>query len=150
VNFTANASWNTIDLLQNYKASVGASAVGATIMRTHLWVLPAALVGGDVYWVSLMVGDLNDITAGTATTNALVPNPHDDPYLDWMYVRQNHIDVNAFNGQRPPFQGVDLDLKSKRRMHQVQMAYTLNIYQETVATPAKAYTFFARTLLALP
>ena len=149
---TANAQWTTIDLLQTYKASVGASAVGATVMRTHLWVLPHGIAAFDRWWIGLSVGDLNDIQAGVPTNNALVPNPKDDPYIDWMFVRQN-LNDNTLNSGAPgqsTWQGINVDLKSKRRMHQVQMAYTLTIYQDNVTTVAKNYDWFARTLIALP
>jgi hypothetical protein len=119
-------------------------------MRTHLWVLPHGLAAFDRWWVALGIGDLNDI-AGAGQNNALIPNPKDNPYLDWMFVRQNLNDNTINAGQSTSaYQGIVVDLRSKRRMHQVQMAYTLTIYQDNVTTVAKSYDWFARTLIALP
>lgn len=147
--FTANAQWTNFDLLQEYKAATGASSVGVTIMRTHLWVLPHAPAAGDSYWVGLHIGDLNDATANT--TNAFVANPHDDPYIDWMFAQKYEYDVNL----RVPvpntdFAGSLIDLRAKRRMEEVQSAYLLTVYQDSVTTVAKTYDIFSRTLIALP
>jgi len=145
---TANAQWATIDLLQTYKAAVGAEAVGTTIMRCHLTVVPRALAAADMFWVGLHVYDLGDIT-GAVTVSANIANPKDNPYVDWMYARRFIADSqesNVISGRS----GLDLDLRSKRKLHQVQEAFGLCIYQESVGTVAKTYDIFARTLLALP
>jgi hypothetical protein len=137
-----------VDLLANYKGSTGAAAVGATVMRCHLLVYPHTLAANDSWWIGVSVGDLDDIT-GAVTTNALVPNPRDNPYIDWMLSRKFVADQNE-SFSTPGYGGAILDLRSKRRMHQVQQAFTLTVMQDTVGTPAKAYDVFARTLLALP
>jgi len=148
--FTANAQWTNFDLLQEYKGATGASSVGVTIIRTHLWVLPHAPAAGDTYWVGLHIGDLNDATANT--TNAFVANPHDDPYIDWMWAAKYEYDVNL----RTPttlagdWAGTVIDLRARRKMDEVQSAYLLTVYQDTVGTVAKTYDIFARTLIALP
>jgi len=147
--FTANAQWTNFDLLQEYKAATGASSAGITIMRTHLWVLPHAPAAGDTFWVALHIADINDVTANT--TNAFVANPHDDPYIDWMFASKYEYDVNLrIPVMHTDFAGLVLDLRSKRRMEQVQSAYTLTVYQDTVGTVAKTYDIFSRTLIALP
>jgi hypothetical protein len=150
--FTANAQWATLDLLSTYKAATGASAAGVTIMRTHLVVCPRAVQAADSIYIGLAIYDLDDITAAT-TVNALVPNPHDNPYIDWMYSRRLVADTNvtmAGASGSGSYAGLHLDLRAKRRMHQVQMAYGLCIYQDAVGTVAKTYDIFARTLLAMP
>jgi len=136
-------------LLQEYKAATGASSVGITIMRTHFWVLPHAPAAGDTFWVGQHIGDLNDVTANT--TNAFVANPHDDPYIDWMFAQKYEFDVNLrIPIQHTSFAGAMVDLRSKRRMEEVQDALILVVYQDTVGTVAKTYDVFSRTLIALP
>ncbi len=147
--FTANAQWTNFDLLQEYKAATGASSVGVTVIRTHLWILPHAPAAGDTFWIGLHIGDLNDAT--TNTTNAFVANPHDDPYIDWMFAKKYEFDVNLrVPENNTDFAGGLLDIRSKRRMEEVQSAYLLTVYQDTVGTVAKTYDIFARTLIALP
>ena len=148
VPMTANAQWYTLDLLQTYKASVGASAAGVTIARTHLKVVPRSPAAGDRWWIGVKVYDLDDITAAV-TTNALVPNPKDNPYLTWAWNEQLIADQNEANVM-PGYAGRILDIKAKRSLHQVQEAWGLCIYQDTVGTVAKTYDVFARTLLMMP
>jgi len=146
---TANSQWTVIDLLQEYKAAVGAAAVGVTIMRTHVWVLPHAPAAGDLFWIGLNVGDINDVTANT--TNAFVPNPRDNPYIDWMFNQKYEFDVNLrIPVMHTDWAGAMIDLRSKRRMEEVQESYNLTILQDTVGTVSKAYDVFSRTLIALP
>lgn len=147
--FTANSQWSNVDLLQEYKAATGASSVGITIVRTHIWVLPKAPAAGDTWWMGLRVDDLDQVA--TNTTNAMVSNPRDNPYVDWMFARKFEFDNSLFSGFGPSsWQGATLDLRSKRRQHEVQQAYLLTILQDSVATVAKSYDFFARTLILLP
>jgi hypothetical protein len=141
-------------LLQEYKAATGAVSAGITILRTFIQVLPHTPASFDSWWLGLHVDDLDQVT-GAFQNNALVANPHDNPYIDWMYARKVQNDTNT-NVGGPTFggsgswQGIQLDLRSKRRMHQVGEAYLAVIYQDTVGTPAKTYDLFSRTLLALP
>lgn len=118
-------------------------------MRTHLWVLPHAPAAGDTFWIGLHIGDLNDATANT--TNAFVANPHDDPYIDWMWAQKYEFDVNLrVPTMNTDFAGAVLDVRAKRRMEEVQSAYLLTVYQDTVGTVAKTYDIFSRCLIALP
>lgn len=147
---SANNQWSNFDLLQEYKAATGASSVGVTIIRTHVWVLPHAPAAGDTFWVGLHIGDLDQVT--TNTTNAFVSNPHDNPYIDWMWASKYEFDVNlrVIPQTTTDAAGAVIDLRAKRRMDEVQEAYLLTVYQDTVGTVAKTYDIFARTLIALP
>jgi len=120
-------------------------------MRTHGWVMPHGQAAGDLWWLGLRIGDLDEVT-GAATNNALVPNPRDNPGIDWMLDVRMDTDATGFVGplSHSSWVGQPFDLKSKRRMHQVQQVYELVVYQEAVTTVAKNYDWFARTLLALP
>lgn len=145
---TANAQWFNVDLLQEYKASTGATSVGITIMRTHVFINPRTPATGDTWWVGLHIDDLDQVTG--PTTNALVANPHDNPYIDWMFARKFINDGNGNTGfGKSAWNGMDLDLRAKRRMEEVQQAYIFCLYQDTVGTVAKSYDLFARTLIAL-
>jgi len=150
LNMTANNQWFVVDLLSEYKAATGASSVGVTVMRTHLKVVPRSPSANDTFWLGLRVDDLDQVT-GAVTTNALVANPHDNPYVDWMWSEKFQIDQSNFAGRAGgAYAGAVLDVRSKRRMEEVQEAYLLTVYQDTVGTVAKEYDVFCRTLLALP
>lgn len=146
---TANNQWFTVDLLQEYKAATGASSAGITIMRTHLFINPRSPSIGDTWWLGIKVDDLDQITG--PTTNALVVNPHDNPYTRWAFSRKFINDSNLNTGFGPSaWNGCNLDLRAKRRMEEVQEVYMAVLYQDTVTTVAKSYDLFARTLIALP
>jgi len=149
---SANAQNFAQDLLQNFKATAGETLEGVTIMRTHLVVCPRALAAGDRWWVGLRIADQGDLT-NAVTVSALQADPQTQPYVDWMYARQLIEDTNvtaAGASGSGSYGGLVLDLKSKRRMHQLQQSYGLIIRQDAVATIAKTYDVFARILLALP
>lgn len=153
VNMTANNQWFTADLLQTFKAATGADVAKGTVIRTHGYVVPQAVATGDRYWVALAKYNLDDIT-GATTTSAFVPNPHDNPYIDWAFMTR--ISIDAFGWSHPSGvnfpgggSGFDLDLKSRRKLENVQETWGLCLYQDTVGTVAKTYHVFMRTLLAL-
>jgi len=153
-NMTANNQWITLDLLQTFKAATGSDVAKATIMRTHGYVMPTAVATADRYWVGLAKYNSDDITSAV-TTNAFVPNPHDNPYIDWAFM--SRISVDAFGWSHPSSVGVgfgggsgfDIDLRSRRKLENVQETWGLCLYQDTVGTVAKTYHVFFRTLLAL-
>lgn len=150
-NAAANGQWCVFDLLQEYKAAVGNTTAGITVMRTHLWVLPHAPAAGDIFWVGLRVSDLADVTVAGFQNNALVSNPRDNPYVDWAFNQRFEFDVNLRTPtMNTSFAGAVLDLRSKRRMEEIQEAWTCTVLQDTVGTVAKQYEVFSRTLLALP
>jgi len=153
INMTANAQWITLDMLQTFKASIGSEVTKATVVRTHFSLVPLAFVAGDRFWTGIKVYDLDDITSAT-TTSAFVPNPHDNPYVDWAWMSRHTGD--AVGGLHPGGSpgmpnngGVDVDLKSRRRLNNVQETWGFCLYQDNVTTIAKSYHLFARSLLAL-
>jgi len=145
--FTANSSWQNVDLLQEFKALVGASQVGVTVMRTHLLVVPGAVSAGDSFFIGLHVDDASQLNA-SPTTNVLVANARDNPGDDWMWNSRYVADSAGF--YTPAYGGVRLDVRSKRRMEEVSQTFFLQVVQDAVATPTKSYFVMARTLLALP
>jgi len=152
LTMSANAQNFSQDLLNQFKATTGMSTEGVTVMRTHLVVCPRALAAGDRWWIGLRITDLDDLT-NAVTVNPLQADPQTVPYVDWMYARQFIEDTNvtaAGASGSGSYGGCVLDLRSKRKMHQLQQSYGLVIRQEAVATVAKTYDVFARILLALP
>ena len=155
INMTANSQWITLDLLQTYKAATGSTIAKATVLRTH-WTL--AVIGGsaagDRIWTGLRVYDLDDIS-GAVTTVPQIPNPKDNPYVNWAWMSRHSIDANGniHPGGSPGMPntglGIDVDLKSRRRLDNVQETWGFVLHQDTVATVAKTYHLFARTLIAL-
>ena len=118
-------------------------------MRTHLWVLPHAPTAGDIFWIGLSVLDTDDIVA--FGTNAQVPNPSAHPYVDWAFTQRYEFDVNLrLPVMNTDYAGVVLELKSKRKIHNLEQTWALTIMQDTVTTVSKQYDFFSRTLIALP
>jgi hypothetical protein len=144
----------TLDLLQSYKAAVGNTIAKNTIMRTHLSVVPQIMATGDTWRIGVRVYEVDDITT-TPQANALVANPKDDPYVDWALATQSITDNGLFANVGGSVglhgtQGLNFDLKSKRKLNNLQETWGLCIYQESVTTVNKAYKVFARTLMALP
>jgi len=152
---TANNQWITLDLLQTFKAATGSDVAKATVMRTHGYVAPTVAASADRYWIGLKVYDVDDITAVT-TTSPFIPNPHDNPYVDWAVM--SRVSIDGFSWSHPSSLGmvgsgggvgVDIDLRSKRKLENVQQTWGLCLYQDTVGTVAKTYHVFFRTLIAL-
>jgi hypothetical protein len=151
---TANGQWVNIDLLQGFKAAVGANVSGATVKRTFLWVLPHAVTSGDAWWVGVRVSDLDDISTVPITT-ASIPNPSANPYVAWRFAQKFELDSSNFGqgvaGQPNggTWQGCVLDLRSRARLANIQETWGLTIFQDTVTTVSKQYDWYARTLLAM-
>lgn len=151
VTYTAVNQYIVLDLLQTYKAAVGASTAGITIMRTHLTVgQTTAPAPAQSLWLGLRVDDLAQVVAAPAAVSATNPNPRDNPYVDWMLSDQGVYDNEGQLGRaNSPFQGWVIDNHSKRRMEEVQMAYLLTLVNDTGSATTSLHVF-SRVLLALP
>jgi len=145
----AALGFGAVDLLQTYKAATGASVAGVTVMRTHLVIAPRTVAAADRTYIGIRVMDLDDIVAPPAI--AASSNPRDNPYVDWALSRMLVADVNLTMGASPSgsYSGAIVDLRAKRRMHQVQQTWGLSIVTDSGAA-ARTFDIFARTLLALP
>jgi hypothetical protein len=151
VTYTAVNQYVSLDLLQTYKAAVGASSAGITIMRTHLTVSQTtAPTPGQSQWLGLRVDDLAQVVNVPAAVAATNPNPRDNPYVDWMLSDQVVYDNEGQPGRaQSPFQGWVIDLRAKRRMEEVQEAYLLTLVNDT-GVAASSLHVFSRVLIALP
>jgi len=135
-----------IDLLADF-VSAGGDINGVTIMRTHLRFWPAtAVAAADVLYYGLMVMGSNQIQPSFVLGASAVNNPSDDPYLDWM--------ISDVREARPTYgvsstNEINLDLRSKRKMEDLQETLGLSVVAKTVGA-SLSVDVFARTLLALP
>jgi len=125
-----------VDLLADYK-SAGGTTQGITIMRTHvsICVTTSTPTVGDGVFTGIVVGQNNDTTA------TIFPGEH---YLDWAFYKAIYT---PFYGQG--FRGYDIDLKSKRRMQELNQTYWLNM-AALLGVNTTQVAWQARTLLALP
>lgn len=147
-SIAANLNWINVDLLAEYKGLVGASTAGITIMRSHIAFWPtSAVTNGDGIYLGLKVDDLNQVTPA-ATSDAMVTNPFDDSFEDWMLVRKfNAHPSYSFTAAN---NNILLDVKSKRKMEEVQQALIFSVYSQDVNTLPFTFDIHARILLALP
>ncbi len=146
---TANNSVTNIDLLQAYKAVVGASSAGITIMRTRLDVYPTSTItNNDGFFIGLKVDDLDQVVASSASALAISPNGNPDS--DWMFNSWFNA-LPTYNWQAAN-NGIHIDLRAKRRMEEVQQAYLLSIQPVGVAAGGLPLTLtvHSNVLIALP
>ena len=127
---------NAIDLLSNYRTA-GGGTQGVTIIRTHLSLViasPAGALAGD----GMVLGTMVSQAIGGAVSTA-------DAYADWAYFTTLY---NVSSGNvRDTETSFMIDIKSKRKCQEVGESYFL-AYSATRA--ASAFSYHARTLLALP
>lgn len=139
--------FSNIDLLQTYKALVGAESTGITILRTHLrvWVT-STVVAGDGIAVGLAVDDIGEVVGATALGSAHAWNPVDQPYLSWMvYQRFNAHPQYDFHGGTSA--NLEFDVKSRRRM---PFGDTLLLSLVNIdASAAVSWSWHSRVLVAL-
>ena len=151
ITYTAVNQYITLDLLAPYKAAVGASTAGITIMRNHITVAQTtAPVPAQSLWLGLRVDDLSQVTAAVGAVLATNPNPRDNPFIQWMLSDQIVYDNEGQPGRsQSPFQGWVIDSKAKRRMEQVQEALLLTLVNDAGSATTSLHVF-SRTLIALP
>jgi hypothetical protein len=149
ISVAANTNTTNIDLLAGYKGIVGAATAGVTVMRTHLQIfITSTVTNGDSFRFGLIVDDLSQIVASSAS--ALAINPFTAAADDWMFLTAYH--ATPTYGEMSANNNIRLDVKSKRRMEEVQMAYLACFSPVGVAAGGLPFTanVYTRTLLALP
>jgi hypothetical protein len=117
--------------------------------------MPRSQAAFDAWWVGLRVSDLDDI-ATVPQNVASIPNPSANPYVSWRFAQKFETDVSDFgvgtigdSGSATPWQGMKLHSKSRARLANVQETWSLTLFQDSVATVAKNWDWYARTLIAL-
>jgi hypothetical protein len=126
-----------VDLLNQFELA-GESALGVTVMRTHvLFQFPTAVTQDWEFGV--LVGLKTQV--GTQ-----LPNPNGDTGADWMIYRKVPISYSgATVDAQVPF---ELDLRSKRKCTEMGQTVTLNLWASAIN--AGTVKVFARTLVAMP
>jgi len=137
--------FQTANLLNDY-VSAGGTTAGVTVARTHLFLSFAVLPSiGDALGVGLIRGQNTDVGSNIAGA----PRPIDDEFEDWAYW-ETPIAAASGDGVGPayyPWNILKLDLRSKRKIPELQMSYNL-VIQST--NGADIVNWSASTLLMLP
>jgi len=146
ISIPAANGFNTIDLLGLFKAD-GGTQQAVTIARTHLRVIPtsASWALGNNFHVGIIKGQSSDVGAGVVGA----PTPAANPYADWViwdyHFFDNALGLNQYTGAQ-----LEYDLKSMRRLEELQMNYNLVIDVPAAATFPAVFQVTGRILLMLP
>ena len=146
VSIAAANGFNTVDLLSNFKAD-GGTQQAVTVGRTHLRIIPssASWALGNSFHVGLIRGQMSDVGVNVAGA----PTPAAQPYEDWLLwdllVWDNVPAVNEYGGAQ-----LHYDLKSMRRLEELQMNYNLVIDVPAANTFPAVFQVTGRVLLLLP
>ena len=140
--------YDAIDLLAGYKALVGADTAGVTIARIHLRLIPTAGLTaiGNNFVHGIIVSDSNDL--GTNVVGA--PRPAADTHLDWMLWDWMFNDSQGSGLTELDSGQVRIDLKSKRKMHQLNQTLIHTVQVPASAVFPTVIQVTGRILLMLP
>jgi hypothetical protein len=144
----ANGNYSTLDLLGPFKTSGGVQQ-GVTVIRTHLaWSVTTAVAAADSFSWATGRGQVADQGANIAGA----PVPDTNQYSDWNMWRFEVAASSA--GAGPTYwrnaNQTEFDIKSARRLPELQMSYNLVIKRQTVAAATLGITVIASVLLKLP
>jgi len=136
----------TLNLLSGYASIQGASLAGITIARTLVRLsVTSAPVAGDIFTWGVIRGQ--DTDAGSPSPVG-APLPVTHPYEDWAWLEEStadHVGPSFWPGlanQR------FVDIQSKRKLPELQMAWNMVLQNQSAGTLAISY--YVRTLLLLP
>jgi hypothetical protein len=135
------------DLLANLRAA-GSSVLGATVIRTHLRVSVgwgATTSTGQAFRTGLVVEDA-DAVAGANVT--LTEMGRDWALLD-DFLPGTGANTLASPASGTVFEGFVVDLRAKRKVQELNQTWVLAV-SPTGGPAAAAYSYWARTLIALP
>jgi hypothetical protein len=147
---TGTASATTVDLLTQYKAD-GGNTAGVTVARTHLrMAITSDVTGGDDFYWGLYRGAISNV--GSELSGS--PTPFTDPYNDWAMWQHlvASLDVLSTTGYAhywPATNNHEYDIRSKRRIDQVQMGWLLCVEAGVLANTI-VVNYQASTLVMLP
>ena len=146
---TTAGSTTVINVLGDLESAVGANLVGCTITR----------VRGHITFQALSAAPLLEATwglvvvpASMVTTTELNPQVH--PYLNWHILDQSAQPAAVSSGDLNHDWPVgllhrEIDLRSKRKLENVEDQYTLAVNAATGTGPAN-WSIYLRTLVQLP
>ena len=142
----ANGNYATLDLLAPFKTSGGIQQ-GATVTRIHLGIaVTSAVAASDSFAWGILRGQDSDIGANVA--GAPVPSTH--PYEDWMMWRTEVACAGVNTSYWRDANQVEWDLRSQRRLPELQMALNMVVIRNSVTAANLAITAVASILLKLP
>jgi hypothetical protein len=143
-----NVTW--LDVLGAWSALPGASTVGCTIARVHLYIaITSAVVNGDGISLLALVNEANQAVAGPgiAVVTAHILSGTETPNADWMLFDQRdaHPGYN-FTGPNNLFQ---IDIRAKRRLKELGDTLLVGL-ENRDATATVSWHIHCRTLLMMP
>ena len=144
----ANGNYSTLDLLAPFKTDGGVQQ-GVTVTRTHLTMaITTGTAAGDSFAWGLLRGQNTDIGANVVGA----PTPDLDPYEDWLMWRTETAQQGGAGASFFPGSGNvwNWDIKSQRRLSELQMTYNLVIKRTAVAAATLGITATVSCLLKLP
>jgi len=144
----ADGTYETVDLLLNFKTD-GGTTQGITVARTHLRLaVTTAVAATDIFYLGLIRGQNSDV--GVDVVGA--PDPQSDPYEDWMWWEERVASTMTGAGASffGPSNNQGYDVKSKRKVEQLQMNYNLVLKRAVTAADDLIIAYSGRILLMLP
>jgi hypothetical protein len=113
-----------------------------TVLRTHVSAsLPfSSTTAGHV--IGFIVGRTDDVGVGSLRP----PSPLNDPELEWAL--NTKVFASASGATADAVRNWTFDLRSKRKLEQPGQRYLLCVHNSD--TVAATYSFYMRTLVALP
>ncbi len=148
VSVAAANAYTVSDLLSQYRAVVGADTAGATIARAHLrFSITAGMTAiGNNLAYGIIVTNPNDVGASVAGA----PRPAADLHDDWMWWEWRYVDVSGFIADSGAVAQWTVDLKGKRKMHQVGQTLAVVVQVPASAVFPAVVQVTGRILLMLP
>jgi hypothetical protein len=145
VTTSAAGNVTNVDLLSPLKVA-GSPVLGVTVMRTHLQLsMFSAVAAGDAYNFGLIVDQVDSLVTNVANAATLL-DPVRVPEADWMWWEQA-VAAPTYSDHGSNI--IRRDVKSKRKVEELQQTYMLSVRIGTTgATPTLQVV--ARTLIALP
>jgi hypothetical protein len=142
-SIAAGAKLNQRDLLANLETP-GAGILGATVIRTHsAWTFSWSTTDTAP---ALTVGYIVD--DAPTVTNLDPSTAFSDEWMLLVSLTPGNINRQMILNGTTLYGGHEIDLRSKRKLHQLNVKYFLAA--TNVGTAAVSVACFTRTLLALP
>jgi len=136
-----------VDLLTSLKVA-GASVLGSTVMRSHLYLALNGVTAGDDIYTGVFVGVSDQVGTFTAATGAAVPNPLSMPTIDWMWWA-HHFALPTYGGEAAN-NTIPYDIKSKRKLEELEQSVIFSVLDHSVTTQPVVANLNGRVLIALP
>ena len=141
----AAGTFTAVDLLSNYKTD-GGTTEGCTIARIHhkMTVSTTIAAADQVNW-GILRGQNSDVGVSPAGTPSILA----DPYEDWMWWEVH--DADHLSNLEPGAANVIIrDIRSKRKIPQLQMALLFILGPQTITTLPLTVKVSGSVLLMLP